>query len=104
MKTHLTETEIQALLQSHPEWKLKDGKLMRGWTFSNFLSSMAFVNQVAILAEDAGHHPDIDIRYNKVQLALLSHDAGGLTQRDAAMVARIDHDLALYSSPDPVRK
>ena len=45
---------------------------------------MAFVNQVAGLAEQANHHPDIDIRYNRVRLALVSHDAGGITSRDAA--------------------
>jgi 4a-hydroxytetrahydrobiopterin dehydratase len=51
---------------------------------------MGFVNRVAIMAEKADHHPDIDIRYNKVRLGLVSHDAGGITRRDAAMVAKLD--------------
>ena len=51
---------------------------------------MEFVNEVAELAEAAGHHPDIDIRYNKVRLALSSHDAGGLTQRDFDLASSID--------------
>jgi 4a-hydroxytetrahydrobiopterin dehydratase len=51
---------------------------------------MAFVNQVAEKAEKAGHHPDIDIRYNKVRLALVSHDAGGLTERDFDLATGID--------------
>ena len=100
MKKTLTETELQDVLQALPEWKLKDGKLVREWTFSNFLDSMAFVNRVAVIAEDAGHHPDIDIRYNKVLLSLISHDAGGITQRDAAMAIRINRDLDGYSSPN----
>jgi len=50
---------------------------------------MAFVNQLAELAEAAGHHPDIDIRYNKVTLGLTTHDAGGLTENDAKMAAQI---------------
>ena len=54
------------------------------------LAAMAFVNQVAEKAEKAGHHPDIDIRYNKVRLALVSHDKGGLTERDMKMAQAID--------------
>ncbi len=99
MKKALTEEELKDVLQAQPEWKLKDGKLVREWTFSNFLGSMAFVNKVADIAEDACHHPDIDIRYNHVVLGLISHDAGGITQRDAAMAARISTELANHSSP-----
>jgi 4a-hydroxytetrahydrobiopterin dehydratase len=51
------------------------------------------VNRVAAVAEAAGHHPDIDIRYNKVTLGLISHDAGGITSRDATMVGRIDKEF-----------
>jgi len=51
---------------------------------------VAFVNKVAGVAEEAGHHPDIDIRYNRVRLALISHDAGGLTTRDFALAAGAD--------------
>jgi 4a-hydroxytetrahydrobiopterin dehydratase len=54
---------------------------------------MAFVNLMATLAEAAGHHPDIDIRYNQVILGLISHDAGGITRRDAAMAGRIDKEV-----------
>jgi 4a-hydroxytetrahydrobiopterin dehydratase len=50
---------------------------------------MAFVNRVAKLAEQAGHHPDIDIRYNRVKLGLVSHDAGGITARDAEAARRL---------------
>jgi 4a-hydroxytetrahydrobiopterin dehydratase len=85
----LTTTEIDDLLNSYPGWKFEDGKLIRDWTFKDFVEAMAFVNQVAELAEAAGHHPDIDIRYNHVRLGLVSHDAGGITSRDAAMAAQI---------------
>jgi 4a-hydroxytetrahydrobiopterin dehydratase len=54
---------------------------------------MVFVNCVAELAEAAGHHPDIDIRYNQVRLGLISHDAGGITQRDSKMAVRLSHEL-----------
>ena len=51
---------------------------------------MRFVNRVAELAEEAGHHPDIDIRYNRVRLALVTHDADGLTSKDFDLAARTD--------------
>ena len=54
---------------------------------------MEFVNQVAPLAEAAGHHPDIDIRYNRVRLALVTHDAGGITTRDTDMAASLSNRL-----------
>ena len=59
---------------------------------------MAFVNRVAALAESAGHHPDIDIRYNQVLLGLVSHDAGGITERDTSMAGRIDRELSKQNS------
>jgi 4a-hydroxytetrahydrobiopterin dehydratase len=94
MKKTLTQTEIEAVLQANPGWNLQAGKLVREWTFKDFVEAMEFVNRVAGIAEAAGHHPDIDIRYNRVQLALVSHDAGGITQRDAAMAAKLDQQLA----------
>ncbi|MGH9597366.1 MAG: 4a-hydroxytetrahydrobiopterin dehydratase, partial [Edaphobacter sp.] len=54
------------------------------------VEAMAFVNKVAASAEAAGHHPDIDIRYNQVALGLVSHDAGGITTRDIGMAGQID--------------
>jgi 4a-hydroxytetrahydrobiopterin dehydratase len=89
MKTTLSQEKLQELLKSEPNWKLSGGALVREWTFPDFVAAMAFVNQIATLAESAGHHPDIDIRYNRVQLSLVSHDAGGITERDADMAKRI---------------
>ncbi len=85
----LNRAEIDNLLKTHPEWNLEGGKLIREWRFKDFIAAMAFVNRVAELAEAAGHHPDIDIRYNQVKLALVSHDAGGITDRDAAMASEL---------------
>jgi 4a-hydroxytetrahydrobiopterin dehydratase len=85
----LSEAELGEVLQTHPEWTLKDGKLTREWSFADFVAAMQFVNRVAEIAEQAGHHPDIDIRYNHVVLGLVSHDAGGITGRDARMAAEL---------------
>ncbi len=82
--------QIEERLTAIPEWQLKDGALVRSFSFTDFREAMSFVNSVAAVAEDAGHHPDIDIRYNKVHLALSSHDAGGITERDFSLAAKIN--------------
>jgi 4a-hydroxytetrahydrobiopterin dehydratase len=92
--TVLNPSELDGLLKEHPEWKLDSGKLVRDWSFKDFVQAMSFVNRVAELAETAGHHPDIDIRYNKVRLGLISHDAGGITNRDARMAGRLSRELS----------
>jgi 4a-hydroxytetrahydrobiopterin dehydratase len=86
----LSSTEITERLKAIPDWRLEKGALARSFSFSDFLEAMKFVNSVAAFAEQAGHHPDIDIRYNKVNLALSSHDAGGITERDFSLAAEID--------------
>jgi 4a-hydroxytetrahydrobiopterin dehydratase len=90
----LSDSQLQQVLAGLPEWALEDGKLVRYWTFPGFVQAMEFVDGVAQLAEREGHHPDIDIRYNRVKLALVSHDAGGITQRDADMAHRLSHAVA----------
>ena len=86
----LDKDEVQERLNSLPDWKEQHGEIVRYLEFPDFVMAMDFVNSVAAKAEAAGHHPDIDIRYNKVRLALVSHDAGGLTQRDFDLAAAID--------------
>jgi 4a-hydroxytetrahydrobiopterin dehydratase len=89
----LSANEIQEALTGIPEWGLKDGAVTRDFTFGDFREAMSFVNSVAGVAERAGHHPDIDIRYNKVKLALSSHDAGGITEKDFAVAKKIGEIL-----------
>jgi 4a-hydroxytetrahydrobiopterin dehydratase len=86
----LSEVEISTRLASVPKWNEQGGEIVRTFEFKDFRASLAFVNKVGDLAETAGHHPDIDIRYNKVRLALVSHDAGGLTVKDFDLAAKID--------------
>jgi len=81
----LSAEAVTDALRSLPGWSLEGGQLVRTVEFRDFVGAIMFVNHVAEQAEDANHHPDIDIRYNKVKLALVSHDAGGLTDRDVAM-------------------
>ena len=86
----LSPQEAATRLSSLKDWKIENGELVRTFQFPDFVGSMAFVNQVAALAEKAGHHPDIDIRYNKVRLALVTHDTGGLTAKDFDLAAQSD--------------
>ncbi len=90
MTKQLTETELQAALPSIPAWKFEQSALVRVATFADFQQAMRFVNVVADLAERAGHHPDIDIRYSKVRLALVTHDADGITESDINLALDID--------------
>jgi len=90
MHPKLDPHQIQAALPSLPGWQLQNGELVRNSTFDDFKQAINFVNHVADLAESAGHHPDIDIRYNKVRLALVTHDAGGITTSDIDFARQID--------------
>ncbi len=82
--------QIKAALPSVPAWKKKGATLTRTFEFKDFPEAIKFVGRVAKLAEKAWHHPDIDIRWNKVSLTLSTHDAGGLTEKDFALAQKFD--------------
>lgn len=86
----LTDSAIQAALTNLPGWKRNGQAIERTFEFGDFKQAMAFVNNVADAAEMANHHPDIDIRYNKVKTSLVSHDSGGVTERDVRMAGAIN--------------
>ncbi len=78
----LNPQQIKEQLAALPGWQIENGELVRTFAFKDFIEALRFVNRVGETAEKAGHHPDIDIRYNRVRLALITHDAGGLTEKD----------------------
>jgi 4a-hydroxytetrahydrobiopterin dehydratase len=86
----LTDSEIQKALGSLPGWQRNGIAIQRIFEFPDFRAAMQFVNKIADAAEQANHHPDIDIRYNKVTMALVSHDSGGVTSRDVRMAEKIN--------------
>jgi 4a-hydroxytetrahydrobiopterin dehydratase len=88
--TVLTDAEIQKELGSLNGWQSNGGAIQRVFRFPDFKAAMQFVNKIAEAAEQANHHPDIDIRYNTVTLALVSHDSGGVTQRHVRMAGVIN--------------
>ena len=81
----LKPDEAKARLKKIPEWELEKKHIERTFEFDDFSESIDFVNGVAEVAEDEEHHPDIDIRYNKVRLVLSTHSKGGLTELDFAL-------------------
>jgi len=85
----LSAAQVTQGLSTIQGWQVQENTLTKTFTFKDFLAAMRFVNSVAELAERAGHHPDIDIRYNKVKLALSSHDAGGITEMDFSLAKEI---------------
>ena len=85
----LDESQIQERLTRVPGWQRRGNEITRTWSFADFKEAMAFVTRVALFAEAANHHPDIDIRYSKVTLTLTTHDASGLTARDFALAESI---------------
>lgn len=86
----LTDSEVQQALAKLPGWQRNGIAIQRVFQFPDFKAAMVFVNKIADAAEQVNHHPDIDIRYNKVTMALVSHDSGGVTQRDLRMAERIN--------------
>jgi len=94
MSTVLSDTDIQQALQKHPGWKKNGNTIERVFQFSDFVRAMDFANQIAEAAEAINHHPDIHISYNKVTLTLVSHDSGGVTQRDVRMAGKINEIAA----------
>jgi 4a-hydroxytetrahydrobiopterin dehydratase len=86
----LTASQIKTSLSSVPDWKKKGAAITRTYQFKDFPAAIKFVNAVAKPAEKAWHHPDIDIRWNKVTLTLSTHDAGGLTEKDFSLAKKFD--------------
>jgi 4a-hydroxytetrahydrobiopterin dehydratase len=86
----LSDPEVRKALGELPRWKQNGAAIERTFEFPSFLPGIEFVNRVARAAEEAQHHPDITINYNKVTLSLTSHDSGGVTARDLNLAKKID--------------
>lgn len=86
----LNQEQIDNELKSLNDWKQNGKEIVKEFELRDFVRSMGFVNSVALLAEKADHHPDIDIRWNKVKLVLSTHSEGGLTEKDFKLAKQID--------------
>jgi 4a-hydroxytetrahydrobiopterin dehydratase len=86
----LDPAALQQFLREHPLWAIEAGTLARTYEFATFPKAIEFVQKVGVRAEQKNHHPDIDIRWRKVTLKLVTHDAAGLTELDTALAAECD--------------
>jgi 4a-hydroxytetrahydrobiopterin dehydratase len=94
MAERLSESEFGRALAGLPGWDRSGDEIRKQYTFADFRTAIAFVNTIADLAEAANHHPDITINYNRVSLALTTHDAGGLTNDDTSLAGQIERAAA----------
>jgi 4a-hydroxytetrahydrobiopterin dehydratase len=91
MSELLEDEELTAALKKCPEWEYEKKSMTRTIEFEEFMDAIDFVNDLAEIAEEAQHHPDISIRHTKVALRLTTHDAGGVTELDIELAQRVDN-------------
>jgi 4a-hydroxytetrahydrobiopterin dehydratase len=89
----LTPAEIDKLAQQVPDWALKERSIQREFLFEDFEEAMDFVDNLADLASEQDHHPDILISYNRVRLTFSTHSVGGLSRNDFIMAAKVDERI-----------
>ena len=88
----LSPEEIDKALAELEGWSRQGEAITKTFRFRDFIGSVNFVNALAEVAEGMKHHPDIDIRYNKVTLVLTTHDSGGVTTRDFELARAAEHN------------
>ncbi len=91
MSDLLEDDDLTSALKKCPEWEYEKKSITRTVEFEEFMDAIDFVNDLAEIAEEAQHHPDISIRHTKVSLRLTTHDMGGVTELDIELAARIDN-------------
>ncbi len=93
MTVKLTDQELREALKQLPLWRLEGDSIIREFQFGSFSATFAFMTRVALRAEKIDHHPDWSNSYNRLRIALTSHDIGGLSARDLALAAAIDGEF-----------
>ena len=82
-------SDVKKQLAAFPGWEIKPKEISKIFVFADFLKAIIFLNQVATEAEKINHHPDIDIRYNKVKITLSTHSEGGTTEKDLVLAKKL---------------
>jgi 4a-hydroxytetrahydrobiopterin dehydratase len=90
MSQKLDEQSVKGWLKGRSGWKRKGESIVKEFDFPSFRDAIVFVNRLASVADEANHHPDIDIRYQRVRVALTTHDSGGVTDLDLSVAEKID--------------
>lgn len=86
----MNSQQVTLALTEVPDWVLRDGAIEVWRRFSTFAGALEFVVRVGTVAEDMDHHPDVDLRFNTVRVAVSTHSAGGLTELDFELARRVD--------------
>jgi 4a-hydroxytetrahydrobiopterin dehydratase len=86
----LDPDDLAKRLQALSGWMLRDGKLVKSYTFPDFVAAVEFVDRLTVVAEAQNHHPDLFVGWGKVTVELSSHDVGGITARDFRLAAALD--------------
>lgn len=90
----LDDIAIATKLRALPGWSRVGDSITRTFTFAGFPQAVAFVERLVAPAEEMNHHPDVDLRYNRVIVTLSTHDQGGLTELDVKLAALVDSAVA----------
>jgi 4a-hydroxytetrahydrobiopterin dehydratase len=93
-RERLTDQQLEDGIATLDGWQVTEGKLFRKIEFEDFIEAFGFMTRVALVAQSMDHHPDWINVYNRVEIRLHTHDAGGITKRDLELAARIDGLLA----------
>ena len=95
----LTSDQISLHLKTVPDWSKRAKTIYRTFKFDDFMTGIAFVRRIAKQAQKINHHPDIDIRFDKVTLTLTTHDEGGITEKDFSLARQCDEVFARFLEP-----
>ena len=95
----LTTKQVGVHLKAVPNWSKRAQTIVRTFQFEGFLNAIDFVNRIAKKAQKSDHHPDIDIRFNKVTMKLTTHDEGGITEKDFSLARQCDEVLSKFFAP-----
>ncbi|MBU6302792.1 MAG: 4a-hydroxytetrahydrobiopterin dehydratase [Verrucomicrobia bacterium] len=90
MENLIPEEELEQWMKKIPEWDLEDDCICRSFEFDSYMEGIDFVNGIAELAEEADHHPDLEVSYGMVDVTLTTHDLKGLTEQDFLLAQKID--------------
>jgi 4a-hydroxytetrahydrobiopterin dehydratase len=90
MPSKLSQSQVDAAIKDLPGWTVRDGKLHREFKFKDFSAAFSFMTRVALAAEKMDHHPDWSNSWNKVNVDLVTHSAGGITQNDTDLAKKMN--------------
>ena len=86
----MSESKVAKYLEQVKGWETDNKKIWKEFRFKNFIATMGFVNKVALLAQEEGHHPDMEVHYSRVKIELWTHAIDGLSENDFILAAKID--------------